>query len=61
VTKNADGAAASQEMTAEDRGWLKENPRPRIRDLEYDWRLNGLARIIHESSGLGLETRARAW
>jgi hypothetical protein len=47
-------------MTAEDRAWLKENPRPRVRHLDYDWRLNGLARIIHESSGLGLKTRARA-
>ena len=35
-------------MGAEDRAWLKENPHPRIRHLDYDWRLNGLARIIHE-------------
>jgi len=30
-------------LSAESRAWLEQNPRPRIRYLDYDWSLNDLA------------------
>jgi hypothetical protein len=29
-------------LSGENRAWLEQNPRPRIRYLDYDWSLNGL-------------------
>lgn len=37
-----------------DRSWLEQNPRPRIRHFDYDWRLNDLASASQEpSAGFG--------
>jgi hypothetical protein len=30
-------------LRPEDRAWLARNPDPRIRHLDYDWRLNDVA------------------
>jgi hypothetical protein len=44
-------------LQARDRAWLAANPDPRIRYLDYDWRLNDLARGARDFPTAGASTR----